>query len=152
MKYEEANRIYPACDGDDHGRRVMVLENAQKKDHPQRTGKSNKGKSLGLYRVNYADLELDEITGCLSVSSFTLTYDSVKYSQLQKEKNEPFLLFNISIPQIHIAGVKTDRALIEKEVVGRHLVLVNPVIEIIYTNAGKDSARNVPDKEIYQQI
>ena len=109
-------------------------------------------KSQGLYTVNYAGLELDELSGSLSISSFNLSYDSLRYVQLQKEKKEPYLLFNISIPQILVSGVKTDRALLKKEIVGRHLVLQNPVIEILYTNAGKDSARNVPGKEIYRQI
>jgi len=114
--------------------------------------KAIKEKSQGLYRVNYAGLELDELSGNLSVSSFTLTYDSTRYAQLKKEKKEPYLLLSISIPEIQVTGVKTDRALLEKEITGRRLVLKNPVIEILYTNAGKESSHSVPGKEIYQQI
>ena len=109
-------------------------------------------KSHGLYKVNYAGLELDEVAGNLSISSFKLSYDSARYLELQQQNKEPFLLFSISIPQVLVTGVKTDRALLKKELSGRHLVLQNPVIEILYTNAGKDSSRNVPSKEIYQQI
>jgi hypothetical protein len=114
--------------------------------------KAINAKSQGLYKVNYAGLELDELSGNLSISSFTLSYDSTRYVQLQKEKKEPYLLFTIFIPRVQVTGVKTDRALIKKELTGSHLVLQNPVIEILYTNAGKDSSRNVPGKEIYQQI
>ena len=109
-------------------------------------------KSGGLYKVHYGNLELDEVNGHLSVSSFTLTYDSIKYLQLKKEQRAPHLLFTISIPEIQITGVETPRALIDKEISGRHLAIINPVIEIIYTNAGKDSSRHLPDKEIYEQI
>lgn len=114
--------------------------------------KTIREKSQGLYNVNYANLELDEISGNLSISSFTLMYDSSRYSQLKKDRKDPYLLFTVSIPEIHVLGVKTDRALLQKEISGRHLILQNPVIEILYTNTGKDSSRNVPGKEIYQQI
>ncbi len=109
-------------------------------------------KSDGLYKVDYTNLEMDEASGNLSVSSFILKYDSLKYVQLEKEKNAPYLLFTITIPHIKVTGVETPRALLEKEITGRHLAIENPVIEIIYTHAGKDSTRNIPDKEIYEQI
>lgn len=109
-------------------------------------------KSNGLYKVRYDKLELDEINGSMSVSAFSLSYDSAKYIAMQKEKKEPYLLFNVSIPRIEVTGVKTPRALLEKEITGRRLSILNPVIEILYTHGGKDSTRNVPDKEIYEQI
>jgi hypothetical protein len=109
-------------------------------------------KGNGLYKVHYDSLDLDEVNGDLSLSYFTLRFDSLRYEALKRENKEPYLLFNISIPQIHVAGVETPRALIDKEISGRQLTLVDPVIEIIYTNAGKDSSRNVPDKDIYEQI
>jgi hypothetical protein len=109
-------------------------------------------KSNGLYKVHYDTLELDEINGSLSASAFSLSYDSAKYIGLQKENKEPYLLFNISIPRIEMTGVQTPRALLEKEITGRRLTILNPVIEILYTGSGKDSARHVPDKEIYEQI
>ncbi len=114
--------------------------------------KAIREKTEGLYKVHYGNLDLDEVNGHLTVSSFSLTYDSIKLEQLRRDNKEPYLLFNIFIPEINVAGVETPRALIDKEISGRHLTLLNPKIEIIYTNAGKDSSRNVPDKEIYRQI
>jgi hypothetical protein len=109
-------------------------------------------KSHGLYKVHYDSLGLDEVKGQLILSSFTITYDTNKLERLKNENKIPYLLFNISIPEIRITGIETPRALIEKEISGRHLAIMNPVIEVIYTNAGKDSARNVPNEEIYRQI
>ncbi|HET6993856.1 MAG TPA: hypothetical protein VFI06_02685 [Chitinophagaceae bacterium] len=109
-------------------------------------------KSQGLYKIRYGNLGLDEVNGSLTMSSLTITYDSSRLEELKRENKTPYLLFNISIPEIKITGIETPRAFIEKEISGRHLALVNPLIEIIYTNAGKDSTRNVPDEEIYRQI
>jgi cell division protein FtsL len=114
--------------------------------------KAIREKSKGLYKVKYEDLSLDEVNGDLSVSLFSLNYDSLEYNRLLKEKKEPPILFNIFIPKIEVRGVKTPKALLDKEISGSRLTIINPVIQILYTNAGKDSTRAVPDKEIYEQI
>ena len=109
-------------------------------------------KSDGLYKVQYDSLALDEIGGKLSITSLHLRYDSLQYEKLKNTGKAPFVLFNVFIPEINIAGVQTPRALIDKEISGHHIELIKPVIEILYTHSGKDSMRNVPDKAIYQQI
>jgi hypothetical protein len=114
--------------------------------------KSVEKKSDGLYKVHYDSLELDEVNGFMSVSSFTLTYDSVKYKELKQQNKQPYLVFNISIPQMRVSGVQTPRALADNEISGRRLSLINPVIEILYNGSGKESTRRIPGKEIYQQI
>jgi len=109
-------------------------------------------KSAGLYRVKYNDLRLDEVAGFLSVSNMTLRYDSVMFQRMKKNKNAPSFLISLTIPTITVEGVKTTRALIDDEIVGRKVEILNAEIEIIYTNAGKDSARNAPTKDVYEQI
>ncbi len=69
-----------------------------------------------------------------------------------KKNDAPSSLLKITIPSFSVTGVKTPRALLEKEIVGKKLLIEGPVIEINYTNAGKDSARTVPAKEIYEQL
>jgi hypothetical protein len=109
-------------------------------------------KSGGLYQIKYETLDLDEITGYLSMTNLTLDYDSLKFDSMKQLDIIPPTLLKLHIPEISIQGVKTPRALIDKEIVGRKLEIKNPTIEIIYTMRGKDSARNIPTKEIYEQI
>lgn len=109
-------------------------------------------KSKGLYKIKYDSLELDEIGGSLSVSNMNISYDSIRYTELEAAGNAPAVLMSIHIPQINVTGVKTPRALIDNEIVGRKLEIKNPVINIIYTNSGKDSARAAPSKEVYEQV
>lgn len=114
--------------------------------------KAIRDKSKGLYNIKYDELKLDEIAGDLSVNNLTLRYDSVKYLALATTDQAPSTLLNITVPSINVWGVKTPRALLNKEVVGKKLQINNPVIEIIYTDAGKDSSKNIPAKEVYEQI
>lgn len=109
-------------------------------------------KSKGLYNINYSSLEIDEIAGDLSVSNMMLSYDSVKYLDFEKQGKTPSVLLNIFIPEINISGVKTPRALINHEIVGRKLEIKNPVINIKYTNEGKDFSKAAPSKEVYEQL
>jgi hypothetical protein len=109
-------------------------------------------KSGGLYKIKFDSLDMDEIAGYLSVSNMYLSYDSTRCLELKKMGKEPSILLEIHIPEISVSGVKTPRALIDNEIVGRKLEIKNPVINIIYTNSGKDSSRTVPTKEVYEQI
>jgi hypothetical protein len=109
-------------------------------------------KSGGLYEIKFDSLELDEINGNLSVSNMHLSCDSTRCLELKKMGKEPSILLDIHIPEISVSGLKTPRALIDNEIVGRKLEIKNPVINIIYTNSGKDSSRTLPTKEIYEQI
>ncbi|MBK5270988.1 MAG: hypothetical protein JJE22_08245 [Bacteroidia bacterium] len=109
-------------------------------------------KTNGLYKIKYDSLEMDEISGYLSVSNMHLAYDSNRYNEFDRLGKAPSILFDIQIPHIIATGVKTPRALIENEIVGGKLEINNPVIRIIYTNSGMDSSKVLPPKEVYEQI
>lgn len=109
-------------------------------------------KTGGLYVLHYDSLRLDEVAGDLSVTNLKLAFDSSKFLTLLKAGDAPPVLANIEIPSIEVTGVKTPRALLNKEIVGKNIHIKNPVIQIIYTNAGKDSSRNIPPGEVYKQL
>lgn len=109
-------------------------------------------KSQGLYNIHYDKMDLDELSGNLVVTNLSLAYDSLKYAELVKQEKAPAVLLKIHVPQINVVGVKTPRALIDKRIDGKKLEILEPSIEIIYTMQGKDSARNVPTRETYEQI
>jgi hypothetical protein len=108
--------------------------------------------SEGLYAIHYDSLELDELTGYISVKNISLSYDSLKYRTLLQQEKAPSILLNIHIPELIVSGVQTQRALLDREITGKKLEIKSPSIEIIYTMQGKDSARNVPAEEVYRQI
>ncbi len=106
----------------------------------------------GFYKISYDDMKIDETAGYLSARNMKLRFDSVRYQSLEKENKVPSMVFNIDIPEINVVGVRTTRALLDKEIVGRKLEIKNPIIDLQYTYKGKDSIRNVPTQEVYRQI
>lgn len=101
----------------------------------------------GFYKISYDSMKVDEGAGSLLISNMKVSYDSLKY----KEKKPP-MLFTIHIPEISVVGVKTKKAVLDKEIVARKLEIKDPVIDLEYTYKGKDSVRNVPTEEIYREV
>ena len=110
--------------------------------------KNNKG----FYKISYDDMKIDETAGYLSARNMKVRFDSTRYQSSELEYKVPSMVLNIDIPEINIIGVRTTRALLDKEIVGRRLEIKNPIIDLQYTYKGKDAIRNVPTQEIYRQI
>jgi hypothetical protein len=106
----------------------------------------------GFYKISYQDMQVNEDSGSLSVLNMNVFYDSLDYVLAEQNDEVPPMLFRIYIPEIHVEGVKTQRALLNKEITGRKLEIKNPVVDLQYTYRGKDSIRNVPTSEIYRQL
>ncbi|HRO44316.1 hypothetical protein [Agriterribacter sp.] len=105
-----------------------------------------------LYHIHYNNMELDEVGGNLSVSGLSLQYDSARYLKMKETRSAPAVLFKIEIPSISVTGIQTPRALLTREITGSKIQISYPVIEMLYTHEGKDSARAVPQEEVYKQI
>lgn len=105
----------------------------------------------GLYKVSYDDMVINEETGSLLVSNMKLWVDSTRYTTIENAGKTPPMLFTITIPELYVVGVKTSKALLEKEIVGRKIEIKNPVIDLAYTDKGKNP-RHVPTEEIYREV
>src|SRR5688572_2839818 len=110
-----------------------------------------KDKTDGMYKIRYDSTHMNEQEGNLSFYNLHLAYDSAKVLAAEKKGIAPPLLFTIDIPEISVTGVKTSRAMGKNEIVGKKLVIKNPVINL-YTTPGKDSDRNLPTDEDYKEI
>ena len=124
----------------------------KKKIIRDRIEKAIADKNKGFYKVRYDSLDLDDVSGWLRIYNMHINFDSGRYALADKLGIAPPLLFTMHIPEIRIEGVKTQKALINKEIVGRKLFILNPAIDIQYTYSGKDSLRNLPTKEVYKEI
>ena len=99
--------------------------------------KNNKG----FYKISYDDMKIDETSGYLSARNMKVRFDSARYQSSELQNKVPSMVFNIDIPEINVIGVRTTRALLDKEIVGRKLEIKNPIIDLQYTYKGKDAIR-----------
>jgi hypothetical protein len=113
------------------------------------------GKSKGFYQLSYEHLVIDEALGNISAEEVVLIPDSMMYLQLTEKKTAPESLFYIRIPKLIISGVKTPKALLNKEISAHIIRIQNAEIEI---RIGKSGSEKQPDfktilaSEQYRQL
>ena len=95
----------------------------------------------GLYTVEYDSLSVDEVAGNLSVTHLRLIPDTAKYRELyDNHQNAPSLLVAVTIPLLRISGVKTPRAVLNREIEGGRIAISNADIVIYHARSRSDSA------------
>lgn len=95
----------------------------------------------GLYTVEYDSLAVDEVAGNLSVTNLRLIPDTARYRQLyDNRQNAPSLLVAVNIPLLRITGVKTPRAVLNKELEGGRISISNADIILYHARSRSDSA------------
>ena len=112
-------------------------------------------KSKGLYQVNYQNLVIDEALGNLSVENIEMLPDSMVYQSMIENKTAPKNLFFIRIPEMHISGVKTPKALLNKEISAHIVRIENAEIEIRLGKGDKDKKPDfteIINGEMYKQL
>jgi hypothetical protein len=112
-------------------------------------------KSGGLYQLNYSNLRIDEALGNIDAENITLTADSPVYQSLADKGLAPSMLISLRVAQLHIAGVKTPKALLHKEIKAHILKLTNAEIEILVAKKSEKEQgepKKLFGKEFYEQI
>ncbi|PWT72906.1 MAG: hypothetical protein C5B59_14715 [Bacteroidetes bacterium] len=109
-------------------------------------------KSNGLYKIDYDDINIDEVGGNLHVKNIRLSVDSVVYNELKAKGKAPPVILNLLIPLLQITGIKTPKALLNKEIEGKKILIDSPSIEIWLRQFMQDTTGYSPDKDIYSQI
>src|ERR1700749_1494682 len=94
------------------------------------------GKSKGLYQLSYRHLVIDEALGNISAEEVALIPDSLVYLNLVEQKTAPESLFFIRIPKLMISGVKTPKALLNKEISAHIIRIQDAEIEIRMGKSG----------------
>jgi len=113
------------------------------------------GKSKGLYQLSYQHLIIDEALGNISAEEVELIPDSLVYLKLIEQKTAPESLFYIRIPKLMISGVKTPKALLNKEI-SAHIIRIQDAEIEIRMGKGRNDKRTdfktILASEQYRQL
>lgn len=113
------------------------------------------GKSKGLYQLSYQHLVIDEALGNLSAEEVDMLPDSEVYRNLSEQNKLPETIFYIHIPRLSISGVKTPRALLNKEISAHIIRIQDARIEIRSESHGPkkhSNFREILASEQYRQL
>jgi len=105
--------------------------------------------SDSLYTLQYNDLDLNLLTGSLSIYNVSLSRDSAVYAKLQEQHKAPKLLYALSADRVDLSYFKVLRYFRHKELSAGALELHSPsiVLELNHQNIDTTKPRNA-----YQNI
>jgi len=108
-------------------------------------------KSDSLYRITYDDVDVDEIEGEIHIKNLQLKPDTT-YKK-PGDSTLPRDLLQVTVPEVHITGVKTDSAILNKQIIAARITLNNPVVTMFSNHHGPKSRDNTPTKDkIYEVL
>ncbi|WP_295120268.1 hypothetical protein [uncultured Chitinophaga sp.] len=84
-----------------------------------------------LYHLSYTDIDMNVLTGNVSIANAELRPDSLRYRQLQAEQRATEAVFSLKVPVLEVRGVKIFRYLRKHEIAIGSLVLRDPEITMV---------------------
>ncbi|RYE52762.1 MAG: hypothetical protein EOP48_15810, partial [Sphingobacteriales bacterium] len=114
--------------------------------------------SRGLYNISYDTIIIDEVAGSMQVSNLVVSVDTAYLNADTNLADQPAMLINITADTLLITGVQTPKALLNKEITGRKLMIRNSKINLYRlhkkTKKEKDDklARNQLEQAYYDVL
>jgi hypothetical protein len=108
-------------------------------------------KSDSLYRITYDSIDIDEVEGEIVIRNLQLIPDST-YKK-PTDSTLPRNLLKFTVAEIHITGVQTDAAVLNKEVIASKIKLTHPVVTMFNNQLVEKDKNNDPTPttfKIYQ--
>jgi hypothetical protein len=107
--------------------------------------------SDSLYRITYDEVDIDEVDGEIIIKNLQLKPDST-YKK-STDSTLPRNLLQVTVPEVHITGVQTDAAVLNKEVISSKIKLINPVVTMFNNRQGsKENDTTSTTDKIYKVL
>lgn len=100
-------------------------------------------KSDSLYRITYDAVDVDEVAGEILIKNLQLIPDST-YKK-PTDSTLPHNLIKVTVPEVHITGVQTDAAVIDKQILASKVKLTSPVVTMYNNKRGAKANDNQND-------
>ena len=109
-------------------------------------------KTDGLYTVKYDSLHFDEVLGTAYMQNVHIAADTNRIKNTKLE-DRPYILLDIKIASLKVTGVKTDKALLGKQMVGDSIVITDPVVVVYFLKpVNKETNINKEATALYDEI
>lgn len=97
--------------------------------------------SDSLYRITYDAVDIDEVEGEITIKNLQLIPDST-YKK-PTDSTLPRNLLRVTVPEVHITGIQTDAAILDKQVIASKVRLSSPVVTMFNNRRGdRDNDKN----------
>jgi hypothetical protein len=109
-------------------------------------------KTDSLYKIKYDSIHFDAVSGEAYLKNIHIEPDTAIIKKTKLE-DLPYILLDIKIASIKVTGVKTDKALLGKQMIGDSVVISNPDVLVYFTKSlQKQTNINTEATKMYKQI
>ena len=105
-----------------------------------------------LYKIGYDSLHFDALTGEVYIKGIRIGPDTAIIKRTRLEEL-PYILLDVTIASLKVNGVKTDKALVGKQMVGDSVIIDHPDI-IVYFLKPLQKKTNINEEatSVYKEI
>ncbi len=96
--------------------------------------------SGGLYKISYDTIVIDEVAGSVFVKNILVQADTFVLKSDTFSGKRPEVLINLHADSLRISGVETPRALVNKEISGRSLLITGVDLQLLQLEQQNDSS------------
>ncbi len=109
-------------------------------------------KTDSLYSIKYDSIHFDEILGTAYLKNIHIAPDTFRIKKINTD-SLPYIVLDIKIASLNVTGVKTDKALLGKQMVGDSVVIVAPEVTVYFLKPLKKGTKiNVEARAVYDEI
>src|SRR5690606_21347207 len=107
--------------------------------------------TLGLYTVNFSDLDFNVLTGNAEFDSLSFEVDTTVLKSLKNKGEAPNHIYNVLIKEIRISDIRFSKIYFDKQLHLTAIKIDRPKLSIVY-NDWNTKTDSVVKKTAYEQI
>lgn len=109
--------------------------------------------SKNLYKIEYSDLNINVLTGSVTLKNLEIIPDSIVYAEMVSQKTADNSVFKIEIGQLKIRGVRIKQLLVDKVLQVRSVGIEQSDVHLTqYHHKFGDSVPESPAKPLYEVL
>jgi hypothetical protein len=108
--------------------------------------------SDGLYQISYDTIIVDEVGGSVIINNIVVAADTASLRGDTSLQDQPAVVLNLKADTLRVFGVKTPRALLNKEISGSILRIKNASVEMYRVHEKEDTATERSGRDIIESV
>src|SRR5690606_1102647 len=105
-----------------------------------------------LYSIDFDDIDINLLTGNVSVRNIVFKSDSAVYKKLEQNFRAPKHLFEIEVSWLILNRVHPWKTYFDRELQMKSIIITTPVIRVIYEKNSRTDSLETDTRTAYQRL
>lgn len=105
-----------------------------------------------LYNVHFSNIEINIISGGVSIDSIEVTTDLRVYQKLIRQKVAPENIINLKVTKLTLKNVNPIKVYLQKKLDIKSIVIENPSLTVFYSKLKNQIAKAKDNRTVYERV